>query len=439
MSNDLRTEFIKAATWHGTLEEAERILAAHPALAASDIHTAAITGNADAVVRFLADDPANASAVSAPYGGNALVYLALSKYLRLHKSRSENFLRAAKALLDAGADPNSGFWTTGQYPEFETALYSAAGVAHHGALTKLLLEYGADPNDPEAAYHSPETTDNTALKALVETGKLTEESLIIMLVRKHDWHDYEGAKYLLEQGADPNGERARGWYPLHHALERVNGLAMIKLLLEHNANPFLEMEGLTAIARAAREGRHDVLKLFAEKGIAVELDGVDKLIAACALGDGESVQRIIEQSPSLLPELLAVSDTLLARCCICNNEKGVAQLLALGVDVNTPYKNGDGYFGIPAGSLPIHVAAWMCSPAVMQLLLAKGCLADVPDKNGLTPLALAVKACVDSWWTEYCSPGSVKALLDAGASVREIPFPSGNAAIDILLENARNQ
>lgn len=439
MSNDLRTEFIKAATWHGSLEAAERILAVHPELATADIFTAAITGNADAVLCFLAEDPANATAVAAPYGGNALVYLGLSKYLRLDKSRSENFLRAAKALLDAGADPNSGFWTTGQYPEFETALYGAAGVAHHGALTKLLLAYGADPNDPEAAYHAPETTDNTALKALVETGKLTEESLIIMLVRKHDWHDYEGAKYLLEHGANPNGERARGWYPLHHALERVNGLAMIRLLLDHNADPLMEQDGLTATARAAREGRHDVLKLFAEKGIAVELHGVDKLIAACALGDGEAVQRILQQSPSLLPELLAMSDTLLARCCICNNEKGVAQLLALGVEVNTPYKSGDGYFGIPAGSLPIHVAAWMCSPAVVHLLLAKGCLVDEPDPNGLTPLTLAVKACMDSWWMEYCSPQSVKALLDAGASANGIPFPSGNAAIDILLGNARDQ
>jgi len=27
---------------------------------------------------------------------------------------------------------------------------------------------------------------------LVETGKLTPESLSVMLIRKHDWHDYEG-------------------------------------------------------------------------------------------------------------------------------------------------------------------------------------------------------------------------------------------------------
>lgn len=57
-------------------------------------------------------------------------------------------------MLDAGADPNSGFWNNG---EFETALYGAAGVAHHAVMTHLLLERGADPTDVEVVYHSPET------------------------------------------------------------------------------------------------------------------------------------------------------------------------------------------------------------------------------------------------------------------------------------------
>ncbi len=99
----------------------------------------------------------------------------------------------------------------GQHPERETALYGAAGVAHHAEMTKLLLERGADPNDEEAVYHSPETDDTGAMKLLVETGKITPVNLVLMLIRKHDWHDYEGAKWLLEHGADPNYDRERGW------------------------------------------------------------------------------------------------------------------------------------------------------------------------------------------------------------------------------------
>jgi len=90
-----------------------------------------VLGDEAAVRRFLAQDPGNATAKSAPYGGDALNYLCLSKYLRLDRARSNGFLGAATALLDAGADPNTGFWTTGPHPERETALYGAAGVAHH--------------------------------------------------------------------------------------------------------------------------------------------------------------------------------------------------------------------------------------------------------------------------------------------------------------------
>ncbi len=44
MIDDVRTQFIHAATWHGSLDEAEAILAAHPELRGSDIHTAAVLG-----------------------------------------------------------------------------------------------------------------------------------------------------------------------------------------------------------------------------------------------------------------------------------------------------------------------------------------------------------------------------------------------------------
>jgi hypothetical protein len=52
-------------------------------------------------------------------------------------------------------------------------------------------------------------------------------------------------------------------------------------------------------------------------------------------------------------------------------------------------------------------------------------------------LALAVKACVDSYWTERRSPESAQALLEAGASVDGIAFPSGYDEVDALLRQYR--
>jgi len=412
---DLRAEFIKAATWHGSLDEAEAMLAQHPELRGGDIHTAAILGDDRAVQRFLAEDRGNATAKSPPYGGDALNHLGLSKYLRLEPKRTAAFLRAATALLDAGADPNTGFWTTGQFPERETALYGAAGVAHNAELTRLLLERGADPNDVEAVYHSPETGDNAAMKLLVETGKVTPENLSLMLIRKHDWHDSEGVKYLLERGVDPNWRGKRGWNPLHHAIARNNSQEIITLLLDYGADPRAHKNGATGIERAARKGRGDLLRLFEQRGFPIVLQGVDRLIAACAMDDARTVREIREREPKLVRELLAQGSTLLAEFAGTWNTAGVRHLLDLGVPVNARY-GGDGYFDIAQDSTALHVAAWQSRPDLVQLLIERGADVKAQDAKGRTPLLLANKACTDSYWVARATPEPARLLRAAGAT-----------------------
>jgi ankyrin repeat protein len=427
-----RAAFIQAAVWHGSLEPAQAVLSAHPEVASSDIHTAAILGDAPGVRRFLERDPASVRARSGPYGAEPLVHLCLSKYLRLDPSRSAGFLDAAKALLDAGADPNSGFWTTGQYPEFETALYGAAGVAHHADLTRLLLDRGGYP-DEEVAYHTAEGYDNAAMILLVESGRLSDESLTTLLIRKHDWHDYEGVKWLLEHALDPNRISHWGFPALHHALHRDNDLPIIALLLDHGADPTAAWDGHTAIALAARRGRSDVLELLEQRGVALGLHGVDQLIAACARNDSADIRAILGRDPGLRQDVLVMGGELLARFAGTGNLPGVGQLLDLGVEVGARYVEGDGYFDIAKNSTALHVAAWRAYPSIVRLLIQRGAPVDVPDAKGRTPLALAVKACVDSYWTERRSPESVRALLDAGARAEGIGFPSGYAEVDELL------
>src|SRR5258708_27119881 len=186
--------FIHASLWHGWLDRSEAILAEHPEIAGSDIHTAAILGDDAAVRRFLELDPASATTKGGPRGWDALTHLCFSKYLRLDRARTDGFVRAATALLDAGASANTGVFAENHQPnpEWESVLYGAAGVAHHPEMTRLLLERGADPNDGEVAYHSPETLDNRAMKILVESGKLTPVSIATMLIRTLNWHDDDG-------------------------------------------------------------------------------------------------------------------------------------------------------------------------------------------------------------------------------------------------------
>ncbi len=249
------------------------ILAAHPDIATADIHTAAILGDADSVRRFLRLDPHNVVAKGGPRLWDALTHLCFSRWLRLDPARSEGFVDAATAMLDAGASANTGFFEMqhSPTPAHESVLYGAAGIAHHAPLTRLLVERGAEVNEDEVVYHAPETHDNDALRALVESGRLTADSLATLLLRKADWHDVEGVRFLLERGADPNRMTRWGFTALHQALRRDNERAIVEAMLDHGADPSVATAkaGTTAAAIAARGGRGDVLDSLERRGLSV--------------------------------------------------------------------------------------------------------------------------------------------------------------------------
>ncbi len=83
----------------------------------SDIHAAAVLGDDSAIRRLLATNPGLAVTKGGPYNWDPLTYLAFSRYLKLDRARSDGFVRAATALLDAGADPNGGWFEGGSPAE----------------------------------------------------------------------------------------------------------------------------------------------------------------------------------------------------------------------------------------------------------------------------------------------------------------------------------
>jgi len=419
-TDDPRAAFIDAALWHGPIEKAEAILAAHPEIAAADIHTAAILGDAAAVRRFLALDPANATAKGEPRGWDALTHLCFSKYLRLDRSRSDGFVAAATALLDSGADPNTGFYDDNHQPNatLESALYGAAGVAHHPELTRLLLDRGADPNDGEVAYHSPETLDNRTIQVLVESGKLTPESLELMVIRKLDWHDHEGVAYLLDHDADTNRVSRWGAGFLHHALQRGNGIATFELLLDHGADPMLlTKDGATAFATAARKARADVLDLFERRGFSAPLQPDDAFLAACAHVDSATAHRLAVNDPTLIARLQAQNPGLFVDFASSGNVDSVRLMLDLGFDVASartapPWS---------AGETALHAAVWRGYLPMVNLLIERGApLEAAHQRSGATPLAAALRTLIEqSEWTpnEFSIP-IAQALVRAGAHLK---------------------
>jgi ankyrin repeat protein len=222
------------------------------------------------------------------------------------------------------------------------------------------------------------------------------------------------------------------------ALRRDNQLRNIELMLHHGANPSIknQSDGKSVLSIAARRGRGDVLTVFKRSGIEINFNGVEKLIAACAKNDVTSIQTICDREPSLVEELINEGGLLLAEFAGNGNSDGVRHLLNLGINIAALYTEGDGYFGIAGNSNALHVAAWRAQHATVKLLIERGAPVNALDGNGQTAIALAVRACVDSYWTHRRSPESVELLLRAGASLSGVNFPTGYKEVDDLLRTS---
>jgi len=395
----------RSAHSSGTLEDAEALLASHPQVAAVNIYVAAVLGDSACVRRMLVADKGRATARGGPYGWDALTYLCFSRYLRLRGS--ESFVDAAEAVLDAGAHPNSGFFEAEHQPAptFESALYGAAGVAHHAGLTRLLLGRGADPDlGGEVAYHAPEGFDNEAMQAVVESGRLADGGLTTMLHRKLDWTDLEGVRWLLAHGADPNAVSAGGDRALHHSLARDNALSLLELLLDFGADPSLgapRPEGRSAAAVAARTGRADALALFARRGFAIDLDGDDAFFSALSRGDGAEALAFVASEPGVVRRLESSQPRVVATLAGAGNTAAVALALDLGFPISTD---------------ALSVAVWRERTDTVRLLLARGA------RVTASVLSLAERGLTElSEWTPHHS----REILDVLQAVAEEPRPPG--------------
>lgn len=434
--------------WHasGTLQEAELIRSRYPKVGSASIYTAAVLGDHSTVRAELADDPARATARGGPHRWDALTYLCFSRYLRLDSSRSGAFVATARVLLEAGASANTGWLEMTDddppRPFLESVLYAAAGLVRNPELTRLLLEYGADPNDEETCYHAPETYDNAVMQILLDSGRCNDRSLAWLAARKADWHDEKGLLLALEGGANPNYMTQWSHTPFQHSIRRDNGLVMIQMFLDHGADPYLRNtdNNRNAFQMAAYHGRGDILAELERRGFAPNYDGptpsLDALVAACAVADQGQAQKRIADDPELQGRLLQLGGSLLARFAGAANVEGIRILLDLGVPVDVLWPEGDPYFELSRNSTAMHVAAWRAHHEVLHELIARGANVNATDPRGRTPLQLAVRACTDSYWKYRRKPDSVAALLAAGARTNGIKLPTGYDAIDELLRAA---
>jgi len=354
------------------LAPARRLLAREPGIARASIHAAAAAGDAAAVRQLLAADPALADTRGGPHRWPPLLYAC---YSRMEPEGDRSTLEAARALLDAGADPDAGFLWCGNVPPF-TALTGAFGEGEDGnnspphpqrdALARLLLEAGADPNDGQTLYNRHFRPDDGHLVLLFEFGLGRD--------RGGPWV----ARFADRMGTPEKMLVEELWFAA-----RKNLTARARLLVEHGADVNTPgfRDGRTPYEQALLSGNHEIAEYLAAHGARrVALPPDQELASACVAGDGDRVRAIVARHPGLLDQLgPAGRIQLVARAVETGRAEGVRLMAELGFEL-----------GHPIGTTPMHQAAWAGDLAMVRLLVELGASTDARDPDyRSTPLGWA--------------------------------------------------
>jgi ankyrin repeat protein len=364
-----------------------------------------------------------------PDGGTALLWA-------VHEGDTAK----AQQLIRAGADVTLAN-DYGATPMMEAA---AAGNAE---LLALLLKAGAD-------VESANAEGQTALMAVARTGNL------------------EAAKLLLKKGASVDArERWGGQTALMWAAAQGQA-EMVKLLIKHGADvnaratvhewarritaegrpKDMNRGGLTPLIYAAREGHIESAKNLLAGGADIDLpepDGATPLVIALMNLRWDFAKFLIEAGANVndwdlygqTPLYVAVDMNTLpsgGRVDLPSADKTsglevIELLLKSGANPNAqlklrpPYRNAvfdrNADEMLTTGATALMRAAKAGDIPAIELLLAHGALIDLPNKDGLTPLACAAGAGRSTGATrgrlatEESIIATVNVLLKAGAQV----------------------
>jgi ankyrin repeat protein len=449
--------FLQAASG-GNQMEANRLLAEMPSLAQANIYTAAMLGEADVVESLLKKEPALATRKGGPKDWDALLYLSHSRFHRENEKRAEGIVRAAKSLLAHGADPNT-FYPTPEYGRESRmrALWAATCQANNPAVARILLEAGADPNDSESIYHAAEKFHLECLELLAEFG-------VNLSNRVQPWNNtplyyilghrptksnakqvFEGARWLLEHGADPNvSSYEYEGRPIHLAASGGWGTDMLDLLWKHGADLTVRRKDVesaqvaashvlrpdtvglsrgSAYSLAARYGQTHAMDWLREHGAQTDLTPTEEFFVACGRGDESAVHAILAARPELVSSLSEEDKLVLAFAAGDGKVEAVRLMLLAGMPMTI---RGD------TGGTPLHQAAWYGQLEVVKLLLAHHAPLEEKDTTyGGTPLGWACHGSMNCRNPNGDYPAIVEALIRAGAEI--LSGHSGTEEVNAVL------
>ncbi|KAH6771571.1 ankyrin repeat family protein, partial [Perilla frutescens var. frutescens] len=191
----------------------------------------------------------------------------------------------------------------------------------------------------------------------------------------------EVCKYLLEElKMDVNTPDEDGETPLAHAA-RQGHTALAKYLVDHGADPSIPSGvGATALHYSAGIGDIELLKFLLSKDVNVESqsDTGTPLIWAAGHGQQDSVKILLEHNAN--PDAKIEDDiTPLLVAVAAGSFPCLELLIKAGGTVNFT----------ASGATPLHIAADIGSPEIVNCLLLAGADPNSLDEDGMKPVQVA--------------------------------------------------
>lgn len=423
-------EFLRCATGNAAAR-ALRLLQRYPAVAHASLFTELVRGDTGAVRARLQAEPEAARRAGGVQNWAPLGYVCHTCLHQGSEAGKNELLATAQALLESGADPNTGYhWRW--HPELpRTVLWGALCAVRYLPLAEALLRAGADPNDGVSLHVCAGGGEVAALDLLRRQGVDVNGIAgglpplrYILGWAENTPAGRAGVRWLLEQGADPNlAWAARGDGPVHMAAERWD-VALMEELARHGADLHRpRRDGRTPYAVAALHGNREVVDWLAAQGAGRELSRLEGFVAACTRGDAAAADAMLARSPELQRDLSREHHLLLQAPAERGDAAVLEIMLRCGFDPNV---------GDVDGVTPLHRAAMAGKVEAVQVLLAHGAAVDALDGMfAATPLVWAAKG----WKPGARRPerdeiGVARLLLAAGASRRwtapdNAPNPEG--------------
>ncbi len=370
---------------HNPEQAARDILAKRPDIVEHSIYTAAAAGVTDIVATFLDANPALVNAKGGVRDWEPILYACYSRVNS--RAAGHNTLETVRLLLDRGADPNAFYYHELKKGRKFTALTGAIGedqwnvkeynTPHEqaDALTRLLLDRGADPNDCQALEHVKFRPNNKWFALLLEHGLNPKHRL--------NWQQDDKTEPLTTFDYFLSDAVARGF------IDRV------RLFLDHGADPNGRVPiDFPHLRRALECGHTGIAALLRERGAReASLSAESRLLSAVMSGDRQAFEDIRKEDPDLARRFLDKKQTLLVEATEENRLAAARLLLELGADPNGGMERRQ------RGNRPLHLPCWFGYLDIVKLLVEFGADfnlssagADTDDGNRNSPLGYARNA-----------------------------------------------